>query len=100
MPSRYKAWTNPWTHDRDRPVIRAIARRPTRSARRRRTRAGSGSPTGPFLGAATNRRPQPRERNVGVPEVLTPFRTTWVAEHRGHGGVGPASVADSLIRAK
>ena len=42
--------------------------------------------TGPFCGAATKRRPQGRQRKVGVPAVLGPLRTTWVAEQRGQGG--------------
>ena len=98
--SRYTVLTNPWTHDRDRPVIRAMARTPTRSAKSRCTKARAASPTGPFLGAATNRRAQAWQRNTGVPEALAPFRTTWLPEHRGQGRIGAWLVTESLIRLK
>ena len=43
--------------------------------------------TGPFLGSATNRRPQPRQSNWGEPERRVPLRTTWVPRQRGHDGI-------------
>ena len=54
-------------------------------------RAFVSSVTGPFWGAATNRRPHGRQRNVGVPAAFGPFRTTWVAAHRGQAGTGAGS---------
>ncbi len=86
--SRYRVLTNPWTQDRDRPVIRAMARTPTRSLSSRRTKSLVTSGTGPVFGAATNRRSHPRHRNPGVLEWVRPLRTTWDAPHRGHGGTG------------
>ncbi len=42
--------------------------------------------TGPFWGSATKRRPQARQRKVGVAAELGPLRTTWVAAQRGQVG--------------
>src|SRR5581483_1953994 len=93
--SRYTALTKVWTHDRDRPVARAMARTPIRSRSNRRTRSFSASKTNGRLGAGTNRRPHPRQRSWGDPDRSRPLRTTWVAWHRGHGGRGVASCIPS-----
>jgi hypothetical protein len=42
-------------------------------------------------GLATKRCPQERQRKVGVPAELGPFRTTWVAAQREQGGMGVSS---------
>ena len=81
--SRYTVLTNPWSHDRDTPTPRAITRIPSRSASRRRIRSLVASGIGPAFGAATNRRSHARHRNPGVPEWVSPLRTTWVTPQRG-----------------
>src|SRR5258706_8764844 len=65
-----------------------MARRLIRSRSRRRTKSFRSSDTGLFLGRSTNRRPHPRQRKLGEPAWVRPLRTTWVARHRGHGGIG------------
>ena len=64
-----------------------MARRLSRSARIRSMAALSSAGTGPLRGAATNRRPHPRQRKVGSPDRDGPLRTMAVPEQRGHGGV-------------
>ena len=56
------------------------------------------SVTGPFLGAATNRRPQVPHRNVGVPAAFRPFRAAPAAPHRGHRGTEDIVGMGSVIR--
>jgi hypothetical protein len=75
--------TNSWSQERDTSTTRAMARRLKCSPSRRRMRERFSSLTGPFCGAATKRRPHGRQRKVGVPAVLDPLRTTWVAAQRG-----------------
>src|SRR3954464_5172947 len=82
------------------PVIRAMARRLRRSRSIRRINCLVCSETGPFLGWATKRRLQPRQRKLGEPDWVLPSRTTWVEWHRGHGGIGSrVGVAVSIRRA-
>ncbi|MGC4051928.1 MAG: transposase [Paludibaculum sp.] len=45
------------------------------------------SDTGPPFFGSTNRRPHPRQRNVGVPAEFGPFRTTGPTAHRGQVGI-------------
>src|SRR3954464_5703216 len=65
-----------------------MARRLSRSSRRRRTRSRRSWEIGPFLGLATKQRLQPRQRKLGEPAWVLPLRTTWVAWQRGQGGIG------------
>jgi hypothetical protein len=88
-------FTKFWSHDREWPVARAMARRLNRSPRSRRIKSFWSSDTGPFCGSTTNRWPQARQRNVGVPAEFGPFRTTWVAAHRRQGGTGVVEVIPS-----
>jgi hypothetical protein len=67
-------------------VMRAMARRLSRSASIRSMAALSSAGTGPLRGAATNRRPHPRQRKLGAPDRDGPLRTMAVPEQRGHGG--------------
>lgn len=60
------------------------------------SRVASG--TGTFRGRATNWRPHPRQRKLADPAGLCPLRTTWVAWHRGQGGIGATASAESGIR--
>ena len=94
VPSRYRALTNVWSHDRETPTDRAMARRAIRSRSRRRMSSRVASGTGPFLGRATNCRPHSRQRKFADPDRLWPFRTTCAVAHPGQVGMG-AGVRDA-----
>ena len=79
--------------------MRAMARRLSRSASIRSMAALSSAGTGPFRGAATNRRPHPRQRKLGTPEWVRPLRTTCGSEQRGHGGGGASCIRSGYKRA-